>query len=197
MDAICSRPSRINYRNWQTGQPEGWTDMASHPTKYGAPYWQVYRPDYHEVLLRAAEKAGAVIRKGQTVASYRPDEGAVVLESGEVVRGDLVIGADGVKSLARRSMGLNVEPHETGDTCFRVVIPREKLLADPELAPLSREPNFEQFLGPDHHIIGYNMQKERTFNLLMVIPDDRTMKGYKAPANASEVREAYRGWSPM
>lgn len=43
----------------------------------------------------------------------------------------------------------------------------------------------------------YNMQKEKTYNLLMVIPDDRTMKGYKAPANSAEVRAAYKGWSSM
>lgn len=30
----------------------------------------------------------------------------------------------------------------------------------------------------------------------MVIPDDRKMQGFKAPATAAEVREAYRGWSP-
>jgi salicylate hydroxylase len=29
----------------------------------------------------------------------------------------------------------------------------------------------------------------------MVIPDDRTMVGYKAPATADQVREAYSGWS--
>jgi len=43
----------------------------------------------------------------------------------------------------------------------------------------------------------YNMQKEKVFNLLMVIPDDKKMKGYKAPANAEEVRNAYNGWNPM
>ena len=31
----------------------------------------------------------------------------------------------------------------------------------------------------------------------MVIPDDRKMKGYRAPANAEEVRKAYTGWSSM
>lgn len=197
MEAVCSKPSRINYRNWRTGKPEGFTDMSNHKGRYGAPYWQVYRPDYHSVLLKAAEKSGATLRKGATVVQYKVDEGAVVLDTGEVVRGDLVIAADGVKSIARKALDLNVEPHETGDTCFRVVIPREVLLRDPELAPLSQDPNFEQFLGPDHHIIGYNMQKERTFNLLMVIPDDRKMQGYKAPAKGSEVRNAYKGWSPM
>lgn len=154
MDAVSSRPTRINYRSWVTGDPEGSTDLSQHPERYGAPYWQVYRPDYHTILVEAAAAAGAVIRKGQTVVGYKPAEGAVVLESGETLRGDLIVAADGVKSLARRAMGLNIEPHETGDTCFRVVVPRERLTADPELAPLSNDPNFEQFLGPDHHIIG-------------------------------------------
>ena len=154
MTAISSKPSRINYRSWKTGIAEGSTDLSRHPEKYGTPYWQVYRPDYHDVLYSAAVKAGAIVRKGQLVVEYRPDEPSVVLESGEVVRGDLIVAADGVKSTARRAMGMNTEPHETGDTCFRVVIPREVLINDPELESLSRDPNFEQFLGPDHHIIG-------------------------------------------
>ncbi|KAF4304234.1 Monooxygenase FAD-binding protein [Botryosphaeria dothidea] len=197
MEAIASKPNRINYRSWKTGKPQGFTDMSKMPQKYGAPYWQVYRPDYHTALLNAALKRGIEVKKGCLVAEYRPEEGSVVLENGEVVKGDLIVAADGVKSLARQYLAKSVEPHETGDTCFRVVVPREKLLADPELAPLVRTPGFEQFLGPDHHIIGYNMQKEKFFNLLMVIPDDRTMKGYRAPANAEEVRKAYTGWAPI
>ncbi|GME49438.1 Monooxygenase FAD-binding protein [Neofusicoccum parvum] len=197
MEAIASKPNQINYRSWKTGKPQGFTDMSQMPRKYGAPYWQVYRPDYHTVLFSAALKRGIEVRKGCLVTEYRPEDSSVVLESGEVVKGDLIVAADGVKSLARQVLAKSVEPHETGDTCFRVVVPREKLLADSELAPLVHTPGFEQFLGPDHHIIGYNMQREKFFNLLMVIPDDRTMKGYKAPANAEEVRKAYTGWSQM
>lgn len=129
--------------------------MSKMPQKYGAPYWQVYRPDYHTALLNAALKRGIEVKKGCLVTEYRPEEGSVVLENGEVIKGDLIVAADGVKSLARQYLAKSVEPHETGDTCFRVVVPREKLLADPELAPLVRTPGFEQFLGPDHHIIGY------------------------------------------
>jgi len=40
------------------------------------------------------------------------------------------------------------------------------------------------------------MSKEKYFNLLMVIPDDRKMVGYKAPASAAEVKKAYTGWNP-
>ncbi|KEF51437.1 uncharacterized protein A1O9_12586 [Exophiala aquamarina CBS 119918] len=197
MDKVCSRPSRINYRDWKTETTQGFTDMTNWPARFGAPYWQIFRPDYHEILLQAALALGVQVRKGCEVLAYAIEESSVKLASGEVVQGDLLIAADGVKSLARQAMGRKVDPHETGDTCFRVVIPAEKLLANPRLRPLSERPGFEQFLGPDHHIIGYNIQKQRSFNLLMVIPDDRTMVGFKAPSTASEVRHAFSGWSPM
>jgi len=154
MAAIASTPDRINYRSWKTGLPTGYSALSTHEQRYGAPYWQVFRPDYHTILLDAAIAAGAKLRAGCTVSSYDPPKGAVVLDSGEVVRGDLVVAADGVKSIARKAIGQQVEPHETGDTCFRAVIPGETLLADPELASLVSTPSFEQWLGPDHHIIG-------------------------------------------
>ncbi|KAF4547700.1 FAD-binding domain-containing protein 8 [Elsinoe fawcettii] len=197
MSRVASRPSRINYRSWKTGLPQGFTDMSTMPKRYGAPYWQVYRPDYHKVLFQAAEQRGITLLKGQPVKRFQPEVPSVVTEAGREFGCDLIVAADGVKSLARQTITKGSEPSETGDTCFRVVVPRDKLLADPLLAPLSTNPNFEQFLGPNHHIIGYNMQKEKTFNLLMVIPDDKKMKGYKVPATASEVKAAYRGWNPM
>jgi salicylate hydroxylase len=154
MANIASIPNRINYRNWKTGVPSGYTNILNHEARFGAPYWQVFRPDYHTILLDAATQAGARLRPGCTVSKYDPDNGAVILDSGEVVRGDLIVAGDGVKSMARKVLGQNVEPHETGDTCFRTVIPGPVLLADPDLKFLVETPGFEQWLGPDHHIIG-------------------------------------------
>lgn len=155
MEEIASQPGKINYRSWETGKALGHTDLYNVRERFDAPYWQVFRPDYHKVLLQAARRSGADIRKASEVSSYLPEEGAVRLADGTIVKGDLVIAADGIKSMAREAVGIYTEPHETGDTCFRVVIPADKLLADPDLAELSSSPGFEQWLGPDHHIIGY------------------------------------------
>lgn len=128
--------------------------MSNHEARFGPPYWQVFRPDYHAIPLEAAVAAGACLRSGCPVASYDPSNGAAILQLGERVEGDLVVAADGVKSVARKEIGQDVEPHETGDTCFRAVTPGSVLLAGEELAPLLKAPAFEQWLGPDHHIIG-------------------------------------------
>jgi salicylate hydroxylase len=154
MQDIASQPDRINYRSWESGMPYGHTDLYNVRQRFGAPYWQVFRPDYHRVLLQAAQRSGALVRKNSEVKTYLPEEKAVLLADGTKITGDLIIAADGVKSIARRELGLSTEPHETGDTCFRVVIPAEKLRSDPELSELSTRPGFEQWLGPDHHIIG-------------------------------------------
>jgi salicylate hydroxylase len=79
----------------------------------------------------------------------------MILQSGERVVGDLVVVCDGVKSIARKVIGKEVEPHETGDTYFCAVLQRKVLLQDPELAHLVTNPGLEQWLGPDHHVIGY------------------------------------------
>lgn len=197
MESISSKPTLLNYRNWRTGEVRGSSRLSDHRNRFGAPYWQVFRPDYHNILLKAALKSGANLRSGCTVVGYEAERGTVILQSGERVVGDLIVACDGVKSIARKAIGQDVEPHETGDTCFRAVLPGEVLLQDPELAPLVTNPGFEQWLGPDHHIIGYNMQQGKTYNLLMVIPDDNSMVGYKAPASASDVREAFAAWNSI
>lgn len=39
------------------------------------------------------------------------------------------------------------------------------------------------------------MQGEKLYNLLMVIPDDHSIVGYKSPATASDVKKAYSNWN--
>jgi len=62
-------------------------------------------------------------------------------------------------------LGTAIEPHETRDTSFRTVIPGSVLTADPDLKDLVLTPGSEQWLGPDHHIIGYGGDNNSPFFL--------------------------------
>ncbi len=73
----------------------------------GGRYYYVSRYDLHRALLNAAREAGADIQPASAVRAARAD-GTMVLESGEEVRADLVIGADGVGSDLRTSLGTTV-----------------------------------------------------------------------------------------
>lgn len=85
------------------------------------------RPELHRVLIEAAERAGARVRYGTTVADLQ-QEGervAVQFSDGSSADYDLVIAFDGIKSeMRRRLFGDGHEPLYTGAAVWRVGAPR-------------------------------------------------------------------------
>ncbi|MFJ6216014.1 FAD-dependent monooxygenase [Streptomyces sp. NPDC092296] len=99
-----------------------------HPRMDGAPACNgIPRPALAEVLTRAAEKAGARIRRGTTITDLADDGDGVdaTLADGTEGRWDLVVGFDGIGSpLRRRLYGDAYEPEYTGFANWRVTVPR-------------------------------------------------------------------------
>ena len=85
------------------------------------------RPELHRILTEAAEREGARIRFGTTVAELA-DEGervAVEFSDGTSERYDLVVAFDGIKSeMRRRLFGDGHDPVYTGAAVWRVGAPR-------------------------------------------------------------------------
>jgi 2-polyprenyl-6-methoxyphenol hydroxylase-like FAD-dependent oxidoreductase len=84
----------------------------------------ILRRDLHAILANAAVAAGAEIHTGSTVAGATR-EGELVLASGERRRADLVVGADGVNSKVRDTLGLTLRVEDTRDGCGRHLARRE------------------------------------------------------------------------
>jgi 2-polyprenyl-6-methoxyphenol hydroxylase-like FAD-dependent oxidoreductase len=59
-------------------------------------FWTVHRADYQQVLYEGAKDKGVIIRLGSRVVSVDDEHTAVVLQSGERVEADLIVGADGM-----------------------------------------------------------------------------------------------------
>src|SRR5438093_8834573 len=95
-------------RHWQTG--ETWKLFDLGPVsieRYGAPYFTVYRPDLLDVLARALQRAKpqALHLDARCRGFVRHDDSVTLeLDSGATVRGDALVGADGVHSRIRQSL---------------------------------------------------------------------------------------------
>ena len=63
----------------------------------------IHRADYHAVLLNEALRLGADFRKSSEVVDghFSPPKPFVLLQTGEKVEGDVIVGADG-RQLNRR-----------------------------------------------------------------------------------------------
>ncbi|MGI5200294.1 FAD-dependent oxidoreductase [Spirillospora sp. CA-108201] len=89
------------------------------------PWRTMTRPHLHKALLDAARRAGAEIVTGSEVTSADP-RGTVTLASGDTLQADLVVGADGVRSAVRESIGLEQERWSSRDGITRFLVPRHR-----------------------------------------------------------------------
>jgi 2-polyprenyl-6-methoxyphenol hydroxylase-like FAD-dependent oxidoreductase len=89
----------------------------------GTRLYTILRSTLHQALARAATRAGAEIVLSSRVTGATPD-GEIVLGGGEKRRADLVIGADGVNSVVRDSLGLLKKIVDLQDGCGRYLIER-------------------------------------------------------------------------
>ena len=96
------------------------------------------------------------IRLNSRVVDLDPSAPSVTLASGEVVKADLVIGADGLHSRVRDTVvGRKDNPVPTGDAAYRATIPTDLLLADPELKFLVEDQALNIWIGPGRRLVAY------------------------------------------
>jgi 2-polyprenyl-6-methoxyphenol hydroxylase-like FAD-dependent oxidoreductase len=99
----------------------------------------VLRTRLHRALATAARAAGVEIRTGSRVAGATED-GVLTLVGGEQRRAELIVGADGVGSAIRDSLGLARSVTNLHDGCGRHLVPRRD--TDP------RDRTLEYWNGP-------------------------------------------------
>ncbi|MEV0648714.1 FAD-dependent monooxygenase [Phytomonospora sp. NPDC050363] len=83
----------------------------------------VHRQDLHEALV-AALGDNASIRTGATVTGLRLGDSPAVKLGGETLTADLVVGADGISSLARSTLDNRARLVGAGRVAWRAVVPR-------------------------------------------------------------------------
>lgn len=166
---------------------------------HGAPYYLVHRADLHEALLTAARNAGVEVLNQKRVISFDFEAPSATTQSGEVFRGDLVIGADGIKSIARPLLtGQPDIPRDTGDVAYRILIPGEKLLADPDLAHLITDPCTTSWCGPDAHLVGYPIRNGELYNAVVCATsyNETTDEVWVIKGDNRELCNRFAKWEP-
>ncbi|MFZ4687912.1 MAG: FAD-dependent monooxygenase [Polymorphobacter sp.] len=106
--------------------------------QYGAPYTHVHRADLHAMLANAVVVAapGAItLSQRLTEIDHTADGAALHFANGDHRHADLVIGADGVKSVVREACFATAAPLFTGQVAWRGVVPLAALPAATQALP--------------------------------------------------------------
>ena len=91
--------------------------------KPGERLFIVLRPELHRALVDYAQSLGVEIQTSSRVLSADPS-GTIQLEDGSRRKADLVVGADGLNSAVRDSLGMLKRKRDLIDGAIRLLIPR-------------------------------------------------------------------------
>lgn len=131
-----------------------------------------------------------------------PKAGQVTLQDGKVVRGDLVVGADGVHSVARKHVpGGDVEPFCCGQSAFRFLVPRKAVHEDPETSYLVEAPGeLSIWYGQDRRVVMYPTSNNQMLNFVCIHPEAETTadsrEGWEQSGELDRMLQVYSSFDP-
>jgi salicylate hydroxylase len=193
MEAIASEPSGKEIRLFSTGQTWKLFDLgASSRESYGAPYWMVHRGDFHRVLVEAFKaRAPGRLHLNSRCSSFEEDAGGVWLEAtGKRVRGDVLIGADGVHSAIRARIAGASAPFFTGVAAWRGLVEMERLPVD------MRRNVGTNWVGPGGHVITYPVRRGELLNFVGIVERESwPVESWTERGTVQECLDCFVGWN--
>ena len=156
--------------------------------RFGNPYAVCHRADLHKVLLdECAARESVDLLTDQRIAGYEQDGGSVAVRTaaGRVHRGDVLIGADGLRSAVRAQLLGDGEPRVSGHTTYRSVIPVERM---PEELRWNAA---TLWAGPKCHIVHYPLSGWKLFNLVVTFHSDAEEPVTGVPVSREHVRHGF------
>lgn len=138
---------------------------------YGAEWMVIHRAEYQKLLLEEATRIGVCMRTDCHVIRLNGNCTSAVLQIGEEVASDAIIGADGLWSSVRTAvLGAESLPSETGDLAYRGTFTAAQLYAtgNREIGELLEYSDVQVWLGPEKHVVFYPLKANGEYNLVLV-----------------------------
>jgi salicylate hydroxylase len=178
-------PTRQRIQHWEDGRTLIPVNRESQRAKYGAPYVTVHRADLHALLLKAAGDAGVTLRND--AAAVSTEGTSVILKDGTRITGDVIVGADGVKSIVRERF--ETRPAQfTGHVAWRALVP-----AEGAVKPLAEYPGIH--IGPGRMVTRYPVRGGKLLNMVFFARQAGwAEEGWAIPANPADLGAIYAGW---
>ncbi|MFB6557030.1 FAD-dependent monooxygenase, partial [Streptomyces sp. NPDC056405] len=204
LEAIHTEPLDQVRRRWQDGSVVALTPLGQHcKDRFNAPYWHYHRADLHRVIMDACldptgpgpavaiHTASRVVELDRT----RPERPVVTTDDGRRFAGDVLIGADGVRSRVRELMGAPDTLLFSGEMAYRALVPGELIAADPATRWLVDRFQSTIWYGPERHLVHYLIRGGAYLNVVACVPcTEEVAEKWTVAASPQDLVDAFPGW---
>jgi salicylate hydroxylase len=196
LEAAAVRPLAYEFRRYDTGEilhrvPLNEND--THERVHGTPYFHVHRGDLHRLLVETVQTLDpqSIHLAARTTGFTECADGVrLQLADGSEVRGDILVGADGIKSVIRTHVLGAAQPVYTGQAAWRAVVPAERLPAGIMRHVVT------VWCGPKNHAVVYCVRGGELLNFVGCHERDWEEESWTARRPWVELQRDYAGWHP-
>lgn len=186
-------PDAIQGRDWRSGRSVFCTPLAGVCERiYHAPYIHIHRADLQAILHEALPDR--VLQLSSQCIDVADDGRSAIARfaDGRVVEADLIVAADGIRSVVRRCLFGDDKPRFTGNICWRSVIPFDDG-PEPDLV----SPDNSIWFGPNGHIVTYYVRGGRGVNVVACLESEHWQEeSWNVRSTKEDLAAAYVGWHP-
>ena len=167
---------------------------AAHERSHGAKYYHLHRADLHAVLaakVRELDPDAVVLRAAAERFTETRDSITVKFANGTTASGEVLIGADGIKSAIRAQILGPTKAEFTGYVSWRAVVPSSRLPAD------YMERVSTNWMGPNAHVIVYYIRRGELLNFVGLVEDDSWLdESWTVKAPWARLKADFVPWHP-
>lgn len=201
INSLAAEPTLLAVHRYSDGKVLAQEDSFDQNIrkKYGAPFIDMHRVDLQKILYKKAISLGVDVRLNHRILSVdsTPEGPRIILESGQTLDCDVVVGADGLWSKCRESMLSKADaPLPTGDLAYRIVLEIDQI-TDPELKARVSNPEVHFWIGPHAHAVGYSLRAGTMYNIVLLCPDDLPTGLSRSSGSVEEMQNLFTGWDPI
>ncbi|KAJ5660710.1 uncharacterized protein N7484_000082 [Penicillium longicatenatum] len=135
VDVSAAKPvilRQLIMHNWSDGQVQSTYPLGDYKSKFGTDYNNFHRIDIHKQLLKSAfevpgEGPQCILKVNHKAVHVDPEEGTIQFENGPRASADIIVAADGIRSLTRELIGITPNFTMSTSCCYRCIISADKL----------------------------------------------------------------------
>lgn len=190
--ACAFLPQGTQFRNWRTGKVISESKLGGEVVeRYGVPYYHIHRGDLLGLLVQASDASPNItLHTSARVTGFSDDDGGVQISlEGRQHEGDLLVGADGIRSVIRAGLWGQQKPQFTGNIAWRALVPVERV---PKglVRPMSTA-----WWGPGKHFVHYYIRGGDLINCVCVVQKDGwEVESWTEHGDYTELKADFAGW---
>jgi salicylate hydroxylase len=190
--AIGTSSPGIQTRNMQTGGFLEFNDRHKIAARLGAPYYTFHRADLLDALAGGLDHSTVHLGHRLTGIEERSDRILLTFANGAEVAAEIVIAADGVRSVIRQALYGDDNPTYTGQMVWRALLNASDV-PEEVLEPTGHI----QWLGPGCHLLAYYIRGKKLVNIVTQEDTDKWVEeGWSTRGDPDEMRLSFPNPEP-